>query len=981
MCLGKTKWYMEKNVCFGGIVMIVVAHNLAAMNAQRQFNITDKKKAKNVEKLSSGYKINRSADDAAGLSISEKMRNQIRGLHQAMNNIEDGVHFCKTGEGALNECHNILNRLEELAVKAANDVNEKEDRESIDAEVKQLQEEIRKTFRNTEFNGKKYFSEPYMPEMVGEPDDFQVYNGDDNSYGGLLIDGVRYSWSELTALPEYTDPDRVDQDGNPLKYYSFSKGNPEEKIELNNAAQMSNFIASDGTYKDDFTIRIWTPADENGVPSANLNSECLEFKLNKGDKIPSISRKYSWEAKDDGIYMNNRLGSPTISWEDLSPAIDSSSTDNIPAGEYSFNYHNTVIYFEVPKNATFDDVKAGINKYMRYPTNANTDDIDEANLSNTIDWRGAYDCEEEVKAVDIIDYSSKVYLTNSNKFLVDQNKNPVIEVTDYNSDLKQADKADYSNIDYDKSGVSIAYGSLDNLRPEDRTGDVISTLVYNPGEDEYEVHRYNINDVIGYSNKPWIYTTNINEVGDWNTIVDFDRGNAENPYIEQTFDTSATYNYEDSFLGFSFDYKLASTTSYGAVEKGLETEILTAINAPLEMTIDVNGAKNTYISNTQVEMSYNLQRNSHKDFDDMDASFPMGLKAPVKDGDDYIFEYKVTNEGDGINTPKVLASDKYTLTKDKLYNACKTGEAITFEFGSDENEYGESFNVKFDVSFDPFENDTDQYKALKAYAQSKYDIAYNETFNRELQNDRDYYSTHQESITNDDGSVSYISFDDSEYKKATEQRRARIADTEARPAYADAYDNKYNDYLEAYMSDCIDGSTGLGQVIMEVKAAEQPYMTCYVNENEEGNVATKASTNVLMNPVDRGLYIQSGANAGEDTYLEWDSLNLNVIGLGNANVTTRENATRFIEHVQYASKIISANRSRIGAQQNRLERTFDANAGYSENLQNAESSIRDTDMAKEAMDLAKHGILQQAGQSMMAQANQQNQGILQLIQS
>lgn len=961
--------------------MSVISHNILAMNANRQFGINTKKKAKNTEKLSSGYKINRASDDAAGLSISEKMRNQIRGLHQAMNNIEDGVHFCKTGEGALNECHSILNRLEELAVKAANDVNEKEDRESIDAEVKQLQEEIRKTFRNTEFNGKKYFSEPYMPEMVGEPDDFQVYNSDDNSFGGLLIDGVRYSWSELTALPEYTDPDRVDQDGNPIKYYSFSKGNPEEKIEINNGAGMSNFIASDGTYKDNYTIRIWIPTDENGVPSANLNSECLEFQLNKGDKVPSVSRKYSWEAKDDGIYMNNRLGSPTISWEDLSPAIDAGSMDNIPAGEYSFNYHNTVIYFEVPKNATFDDVKAGINKYMRYPTNANTGDIDETNLSNTIDWRGAYDCEEKVKAVDIIDYSSKVYLTNSNKFLIDQNKNPVIEVTDYNNDLKLAEKVNYVNDDYDESGVSITYGSLDSLRPEDRTGDVISTLGYNPITGDCIVSRFNIDEVTGDSLKPWIHTGNVNEVGDWNAIVDFDRGNADDPYIEKTFDSSATYRYEDSFLGFSFNYKLADTTSYGAVEKGLETEILTSITAPLKMNVDVDGKNNAHISNTQVEMSYNLQRNSHKDFDDMDAAFPMGLSIPVKHGDDYIFEYKVTNEGDNVNTPKVLASDKYTLTKDKLYNACKNGDAITFEFGSAENDYGESFNVKFDVSFDPFENDTDQYEALKAYAQSEYESVYNEALNRELQNDRVYYSTHQESITNEDGSVTYISFDDSEYKRATEQRRARIADTEARPVYTDAYNDKYDDYLEAYMSDCITGPTGLGQVIMEIKAAEQPYMTCYVNENKEGNVATKASINVLMNPVDRGLYIQSGANAGEDTYLEWDSLNLNVIGLGNANVTTRENATRFIEHVQYASKVISANRSRIGAQQNRLERAFDANANYAENLQNAESNIRDTDMAKETVNLAKHDILLQAGQSMMAQANQQNQGILQLLQS
>ena len=115
--------------------MLVVSHNLMAMNANRQFNIVTKNKAKSNEKLSSGYRINRAADDAAGLSISEKMRNQIRGLNQGSKNLQDGISFSNVAEGALQEVHNLLGRMKELSVKAANDTNALEDRKAINYEI------------------------------------------------------------------------------------------------------------------------------------------------------------------------------------------------------------------------------------------------------------------------------------------------------------------------------------------------------------------------------------------------------------------------------------------------------------------------------------------------------------------------------------------------------------------------------------------------------------------------------------------------------------------------------------------------------------------------------------------------------------------------------------------------------------------------------------------------------------------------------
>ena len=131
---------------------MVVQHNLQAMNANRMLNITTGTQSKSAEKLSSGYRINRAADDAAGLSISEKMRKQIRGLDQASTNAEDGVSAVQTAEGALTEVHSMLQRMNELAVQASNGTNSQTDRDAIQSEIDQLTTEIDRVAETTKFN-------------------------------------------------------------------------------------------------------------------------------------------------------------------------------------------------------------------------------------------------------------------------------------------------------------------------------------------------------------------------------------------------------------------------------------------------------------------------------------------------------------------------------------------------------------------------------------------------------------------------------------------------------------------------------------------------------------------------------------------------------------------------------------------------------------------------------------------------------------
>ena len=144
--------------------MTVINHNLAAMNARRRYNISVKTGRKSAEKLSSGYRINRAADDAAGLTISEKMRAQIRGLNQGAENLQSAISYVQVADGALNEVHSMLQRMNELAVQAANGTNTSEEREALNSEVQQLKTEMDRVFETTLFNNRQIWAE----ESIGK---------------------------------------------------------------------------------------------------------------------------------------------------------------------------------------------------------------------------------------------------------------------------------------------------------------------------------------------------------------------------------------------------------------------------------------------------------------------------------------------------------------------------------------------------------------------------------------------------------------------------------------------------------------------------------------------------------------------------------------------------------------------------------------------------------------------------------------------
>ena len=209
---------------------MVVQHNMQAMNANRMLNVTTSTQAKATEKLSSGYKINRAADDAAGLTISEKMRKQIKGLDQASTNAEDGVSAVQTAEGALTEVHSMLQRMNELAVQASNGTNSESDRSAIQDEISQLTTEIDRVAETTKFN------ETYL--LKGNADGTsseKTVNAHDAGLAGKLVDNGDGT-STFTAN-ELKDGDKVTIAGKEYTIGTTGKGSVADPSTLNKSTE------------------------------------------------------------------------------------------------------------------------------------------------------------------------------------------------------------------------------------------------------------------------------------------------------------------------------------------------------------------------------------------------------------------------------------------------------------------------------------------------------------------------------------------------------------------------------------------------------------------------------------------------------------------------------------------------------------------------------------------------------------------------
>ena len=319
---------------------MVVQHNLTAMNSNRMLGVTTKTQAKSTEKLSSGYKINRAADDAAGLSISEKMRKQIRGLTQASANAQDGISTVQTAEGALNEVQDMLQRMNELAVKSANGTNSETDRTYIQNEIDQLVTEIDRVSETTKFN-ETYLLKGNAEGTVGANNKSVTVAGQ----AAALTEGMKVNAGDVTlgtVSAKIVDSDVVTAqptiaDESALKKSAVAKAmnsSADGKVTLTYTAATDTWAMDNGTAAGTITteqlkkagINISVKAADNGKKFA------LEKELVANDKLADSGVTYNAAAVTAANLANSDYGT------DVKATIKVDNAGTATIGAYDANY-------------------------------------------------------------------------------------------------------------------------------------------------------------------------------------------------------------------------------------------------------------------------------------------------------------------------------------------------------------------------------------------------------------------------------------------------------------------------------------------------------------------------------------------------------------------------------------------------------------------------------------------------------------------
>lgn len=790
---------------------MVISHNLMAQNANRQFNIVGKKKAKNTEKLSSGYRINRSADDAAGLAISEKMRWQIRGLDRAAKNIEDGISFVQTGEGALGEVHEMLHRMKELAVQAANDTNTSTDRAAIDLEVQQIKSEIKSIFNDTSFNTKYIFRMPFVPDVEGRPTDMDNFNSVLSGVGGAEINHVRYTWKEM----------------------GFS-------------------ISGDGL----------TFAEECSFETTLDNGEKLTLVGHRGDSVNNLARQYTWSADTTGIKVNNLAA---VSWNEL---LSSTQGQVRPDTDYSFTYNGTTITFNTDEASTLEEMMGGING--------------DGGMS-MVSWESTL--------------SSRI---------------PETAVT-FNST---------STINITQNNHSEMYNGL-HLKADEKG---IGIKEYNYAEHHTFTTWDKLFGEADGTTDGWGQTSSSNKT---------------------TFNENDVYTYTDegAAKGIKVNLVIQDESSKEAVINGINNaEFGISTSTPVKLNFEnTDGALNILSFSTDFFNTLRQQMCFNRNFDDANDDISN-------------LRYSVHKQVNWDNPIKVYAKNGDEYVEKNIYRS-KLDVAFTI--------YGHNNNI-----YESMDNDT-----LQANHTGPDYIFWTRLQDMYIGDESMEYDDNGNMIYYTDGQGNgrtVVQSQKSSYTFDLESTYHNAGNTTARIAL-DASKLTQADWMD---KDITFIKTGTGSL----KANGIGTATLNVKNNNIGNTNYQNYYGVKVNPPEKLIHIQSGALGMQDIPIRYSALNLSVIGIGATGTKDHGSCQAAISEVDNATDYISSVRGLFGAYHNRLEHAYDIDQNTSENAQAAESRIRDTDMAKESVEYAKHSILEQAGQSVISQANQTTEGVLRLLQ-
>lgn len=1023
--------------------MNVIAHNIYAMNASRQYQINANKKAKDTEKLSSGYRINRAADDAAGLQISEEMRRQIRGLDRGLQNTMEGVSFIQVADGAMNEAHDMIQRISELSIQAANGTNSDSDREAIDYEIQQIKEELNQIGEHTVFNEMNVFDDYYVSMNIeGELKDLELFDAtyDDATgkvtYGGFRFHGKRISWDTI----------------NP-KMVSFNPSNGKQVFhggsyayQIPGTSYRFSFLCQDGEGTPQIIRTLDVSADASGV---FIDGEHISWEdvKDEDDKAFSENNAHSgdWYIKYEGVDVHFFLGMKIENEHDMAKAINACRQGKINytwQSEISGLYTEQAVDMNLKRLRIHDDIAARINipADVTYTLRAGKNEAAgedgiwlerpdgtkvEGSFQSWTDmgirsWKnGGYIKDTITYNYSDTDGKDDTYISFDYYLSDVTSVDSVIDgldgiqirglsfETSYSTDIecdldsnilqfRKSSKNDLTyeeekragrnfdnrtekdvldeNITYDEAGntANLKYKDTDGNDLIDFQGDTSDALDKLKGDmDKYLQYILKLKETAALAGKDpqndVLIPRNLTDlVGDDHITTSGYFDNTVTINDSMSLSDGSKYGYAPGIPGHTYP------TAFIDFEKLGQSGGFT-----LDDLIGLGFNSTCKTCSNHYSIAFVSGGTKDRTADGYGYNY-------TEKGSNYILEIDIdTLKANGVTDGAGLADAIVKITSecyDFHFTQYAAEGSKLYIFDDREQDTGAT-SATFDTKpFDYDLNINDYNVSLKTDDGRYVDLTYTYDFADAA---NDVIVEMKEDPTNgdyvwidlSDGSHYFKKYDPAD-PSMTGLKRYKMDVTYKNQDGSDAA--ALDETIASYANHALEKMLTKTNVSMD--ATDYTYLNMLGDENP--NVAIGAnweSTIVESTDENEGIRIQNSAQFGDEIKIPRICLNSYVLNLDRAGAKTEQQALKTIKYTDYALAFLSKERSLYGAYQNRLEHTYKANSNTRENLQDAESKIRDTDMAEQMVSYALHNIVEQAAQSMLAQANHISDWVLQLL--
>lgn len=1018
--------------------MQVIAHNLVSQFTNRQLNVTSREKGKTAEKLSSGYKINRSADDAAGLSISEKMRQQIRGLKRGGKNTQEGISWLQVADGAMDEITSIIQRMRELAVQASNDTNTPQDREALDQEVSELRKEINRICLDTEFNTKDVFDNSYVTmDVDGMPGDLQVFDATydlqtgDVSYGGFVFHGERITWDKVASGMVSVDPTTGKQVFNGGDYSYTDAAGRKFDIVCETGDEVPKITRKIDISADASGITIdgqhigWSGLiDENGQPFSPNNMHSGAWMLDYegasvgffvGSDITQVSDMadainscndgkvtYSWETKFTGtkdekavdasvmkeLRISNSLAqqlatSPTLAYtvraskDPANYGIWLEKDGNMVTGSFK-SWHELMNETDTSKKLWEEG--SYIDSNITY-TYSDTDGNNDTQLSFTFTLSDVTSVDSVIDGLDQMKISGKDIKNNYGTTLnITQDKNLLKATSSSHGKISFQDELALER-DFEQKEVTVSDNRLTYDKTTGKTELVFNSKSGNPAI-TYEGNAAGMSQLLDGD-----LQTYLNFVVRRKMAAAISGANAQDPNLKLSSGSLTdlvgagnitTSGYFDSTVTIDTG-RMTLTDGEGWAQPGENNKTYpTAF-------IDFGAFGRQYQIDELVGLGFNSTcKTCDRHYSIMFVNGAQGSTTPS--GYNYNFReqgrhYTLQIDIDSLKNNNV--TNGTDLSKALVEIASECFDFHYTQYAADGDRLYIYDNREQNVGTRDATFDTAPFMAIDTGIYST-TVNTNDGKSISLEYTFNYGDIKDQVIVemNQDNQGSYVQLADGSYAvySDTDLSHIGLPRYNLDISYKDRQGNTLtdlSDVVDDYRDFAIDHMLGGSNI--ELNAKDYTYMKIEGDENHNVAVRPIYESELLETPYENGMHIQNSSRNGDAVLIPRFALNSVVLRLYKADVSTYENAQKTISYADHALGIVSDKRSMYGAYKNRLDHTYAANANTMENTQSAESRLRDADMADEIVKYSKHSILEQAGQSMLAQANQTMQGILSLL--